>query len=72
MWTCHKKRERWLAEPGTGGKPELRSGFVKPVFESKMSNPGPERTMAESAFVGDFGPRGRNCELQPRGLTKPG
>ena len=28
--------------------------------------------MAESAFVGDFGARGRNCELQPRGLREPG
>ena len=68
----HKKRERWLAEPGTGGEPELRSGFVKPVFESRVSNTGPERTMAESVFVGDFGSRDRNCELQPRGLREPG
>ena len=68
----HKKRKRWLAEPGTGGEPELRPGFVKPVFESRVSNPGPERTMAESAFVGDFGARDRNCELQPRGLREPG
>ena len=66
----NKKQERWLAEPGTGDEPELRPGCVKPVFESRVSNPGPERTMAEPAFVGNLGERGRNCELQPRGLGK--
>ena len=65
-----KKQERWLAEPGTGDEPELRPGCVKPVFESKVSNPGPERAMAESALVGNLGERDRNCELQPRGLGK--
>ena len=65
----HKKRERWLAEPGTGDEPELRPGFVKPVFESRVSNPGPERTMAESAFVGNLGDRSRNCEPQLSGLS---
>ena len=49
------EQERWLAEPGTGNEPELRPGCVNPVFESRVSNPGPERTMAESALWATLG-----------------
>ena len=57
-----RERERWLAEPGTGNKPELRPVCVKPVLESKGPSHGPERTVAGSAFVGNLGDGGRDCE----------
>ena len=44
------------------------NGMVTPVLESKGTGNNPGQQGARPVDVGDFGPRDRNCELQPRGL----